>query len=80
MYAIRSYYAVFCVVIDLIACCGFVVGQLGLVHLTWTVPVANISVVLGFFFLASRVKAPIQHFTKLVKSMSQKDYTIEVDP
>lgn len=70
---------IFCLVIDSIACYGYIVGQKGLIHLSWTVPFALISIIAAFYYLSARVKNPIQHLTKIIKLMSQKDMTQDVD-
>ena len=71
---------VFLIVIDAVACFAFTVGQKGLIHLLWAVPVA-ISMILGSYYLLSlKVKAPIQHLTEVIRKMSEKDITINIDP
>ncbi len=71
--------SVFLLVMDAIACFGFTVGQKGLIHLIWAVPIAIVMIIASYYFLAKRVKAPIQHLTEVVKKMSNKDITADID-
>lgn len=70
---------VFLAVIDMVACFGFVVGNKGLIHLLWAVPVAIVAILASYFVLSKKVKDPIQHLTTLLKKMSEKDLKDDVD-
>ncbi len=69
----------FLLVMVAIACIGFTVAQKGLIHLIWTVPFAIVMIIASYYFLAKKVKAPIQHSTKVVKKISNKDITANID-
>ena len=71
--------SVFLFIIASIACFGFTVGVKGLIHLIWAVPVAIPMILGGYYILSKKVKEPIQHLTEVVKKMSQKDLTTNVD-
>ncbi len=70
---------VFLAVIDVVACFGFVVGNKGLIHLVWAVPVAIVAILSSYFVLSKKVKDPIQHLTLLLQKMSEKDLKDDVD-
>ncbi len=71
--------SVFLFVIAIIACFGYTVGQKGLVHLIWAVPISIAMILSSYYLLSKKVKEPIQHLTKVVKVMSKKDLTVNVD-
>lgn len=70
---------VFLGVIDMVACFGFVVGNKGLIHLAWAVPIAIVAILSSYYILARKVKVPIQHLTALLQKMSNKDLTLNVE-
>jgi hypothetical protein len=53
--------SIFLAVMDAIACFAFTVGQKGLIHLTWAVPIAIILILTSYTILSKRIKEPIQH-------------------
>jgi len=70
---------VFLGVIAAIACFGFTVGQKGLAHLLWAVPIAIVLILSSYYLLSIKVKAPIQHLSEVIRKMSEKDLTVEID-
>ncbi len=71
--------SIFLLVIDAVACFAFTVGQKGLINLIWAVPLAIVMIIGSYYLLSIKVKAPIQHLTEVVKRMSQKDITSDID-
>lgn len=72
--------SIFLFVIASIACFAFTVGQKGLIHLAWAVPVAIVMILSSYFLLSKKVKDPIQHLTHVIKLMSNKNLTVNIDP
>ncbi len=72
--------SVFLGVIASVACFAFTVGHKGLIHLAWAVPIAIILILSSYYLLSKKVKEPVQHITNVLKSMSEKDLTVGVDP
>lgn len=71
--------SIFLAVIALIACFAFTVGNKGLAHLFWAVPIAIVLIFGSYYFLSIKVKDPIQHLTNILRKMSQKDLSINVN-
>ncbi len=71
--------SIFLFVIDAVACFAFTVGQKGLINLAWAVPLAIFMIIGSYYLLSIKVKAPIQHLTSVVKRMSKKDITSDID-
>lgn len=71
--------SLFLAVIDAVACFAFVVGNQGLVHLAWAVPVSIVLIVSSYFVLSKKVKDPIQHLTIILQKMSEKNLKDDVD-
>ncbi|TLX72131.1 hypothetical protein E9993_18885 [Labilibacter sediminis] len=71
--------SIFLAVIASVACFGFTVGNKGLVHLFWAVPIAIVLILGSYYLLSLKVKAPIQHLTEVLRKMSVKDLSANVD-
>ena len=70
--------SMFSALIVLVVCLGFIVGSKGLVHASWAIPLAVVTVLSSFFVLSHKVKVPIQYLTHLLQQVSDKDLTNDV--
>lgn len=76
---ILSVATVLVITINIIASMAFAVGILGLKHALWAVPIAIIAELYSLFYLVKKVKTPITLITNMIRKMSDKDLTKNID-
>lgn len=69
---------IFLVVIDIIAAIAFMVGALGLSHLSWAIPIAVSILFAGYYLTSKLVRNPLSELTSKVDELSIGNLRISV--
>lgn len=69
----------FVIVIDIIACFAFIVGNKGLIHLSWAAPIAIIMLLSAFYYISKEIRDPLRELTRKVREMADGEINVQID-
>jgi len=70
---------IFLIVIDVIACIAYFVGGSKMIHLTWGVPFCAVLLFSAYYYIAIRVRDPLQVLTNYIAELSKGSLDVSFD-